>query len=225
MSAGWASAFPHKPASDAVIAVCAAWDFYASRHRSHFNRKTHEPQLTKHLCCYISRVVAPQLGLLGTWAAEAVIGDLDLLSGAVTEERRTDILYGWNDDNAQQKMQLVFEFKRLRATKKDRDHYLGEGGLQRFVSGIYSHGEERALMVGIMLDETAKILPPLKAEFASPLRATALDLISSNPSAPLIQPATFAQADFDSLHKRLPPKGPAKGSIQVTHMFLQFAYP
>lgn len=225
MSTGWASAFPVKPANEAVTAVCAAWEFYAIKHRSHFNRKTHEPQLTKHLCCYISRVVAPQLGLLGTWAAEAVIGDLDVSSGAVIEERRTDILYGWNDDNAQQKMHLVFEFKRLRATKKDRDHYLGEGGLQRFVSGIYSYGEERAFMVGILLDATAKILPSLKAEFANPQRATALNLIPSSPIAPLIQPSMFAQADFDSLHKRLPPEGPAKGSIQVSHMFLEFAYP
>jgi hypothetical protein len=225
LSTGWASAFPLKPASDAVTAVCEAWNFYASKHRAHFNRKTHEPQLTKHLCCYISRVTAPKLGLLGTWAAEAVIGDLDLWSGEITEERRTDIMYGWNDDTAQQKMQLVFEFKRLKATKGDRDHYLGERGLQRFVKGIYSHGEERAFMVGILLAAPNKVLPLLKAEFANPPRATALDLIVSNPGVPLIQPATFVQADFDSLHRRLPPQGPAKGCIQVSHMFLEFAYP
>lgn len=225
MSTGWTSAFPLKPADEAVKAVCVAWNFYASKHRAHFNRNTHEPQLTKQLCCYISRVTAPQLGLLGTWAAEAVIGDLDLSSGAITEERRTDIMYGWNDDTARQKMQLVFEFKRLRATKSDRDHYLGERGLQRFVTGIYSHGEERAFMVGVLLAAPSKVIPPLKAEFAKLLRASALDLISSNPDTPLIQPSTFVQADFDSLHKRLPPQGPAKGRIQVSHMFLEFAYP
>lgn len=225
LSTGWATAFPLKPASDAVTAICTAWDFYACKPRAHFNRKTHEPQLTKQLCCYISRVTAPQLGLLGTWAAEAVIGDLDLSSGAITEERRTDIMYGWNNDAAKQKMQLVFEFKRLRATKSDRDHYLGERGLQRFVQGIYSHGEERAFMVGVLLAAPNKILPPLKSEFTNPVRATALELIHSNPSTPLIQPATFVQADFDSLHKRLPPRGPAKGQIQISHMFLEFAYP
>lgn len=225
MSTVWASAFPLQPASDAVTAVCEAWNFYASKNREHFNRKTHEPKLTKHLCCYINRVTAPKLGLLGTWSAEAVIGVLDLSSGEITEERRTDIMYGWNDDIARQKMQLVFEFKRLKATKGDRDHYLGERGLQRFVTGIYSLGEERAFMVGILLAAPHKVLPSLKAEFASPLRATSLGLIAANPSAPLIQPATFVQADFDSLHKRPPPHGPAKGCIQVSHMFLEFAYP
>lgn len=225
MSTPWVSAFPIKPASEAVHAVCEAWNFYASKHRAHFNRKTHEPQITKQLCCYISRVTGPQLGLLGTWAAEAVIGDLDLSSGEITEERRTDIMYGWNDDATQQRMQLVFEFKRLKATKGDRDHYLGERGLQRFVTGIYSHGEERAFMVGVLLDSPSKVIPPLKAEFTKPLHATALNLIAPNPNAPLVQPAAFVQADFDSLHKRLPPKGPARGCIQVSHMFLEFAYP
>lgn len=227
MSAGanWAAAFPLKPASEAVTAVCAAWNFYAGAPRSDFNRSTPEPKLTKLMCCYIRRVVAPKLGLLGTWAAENVIGDLDPVSGEFIEERRTDISYGWNDDAARQQLELVFEFKRLRATKGDRKHYLGEKGLQRFVTGIYSPGQERALMVGVLLDPQAAVLPALKGEFADPVRAAQLALIPATSGVPLIQPAAFAQADFDTEHRRPPPRGHASGRIKVSHMFLEFAYP
>ena len=223
--AGWTTAFPLSPASQAVEAVCVAWGFYAKVYRPHFNRSTFEPKLTKHLCCYVDRVVAPSLGLLGTWAAENVIGYLDPVTGEMIEERRTDILYGWNDDVARERMQLVFEFKRLRATKGDRNHYLGDTGLQRFVTGIYSHGEASALMVGVLLDPQSAVVPPLKAEFADPVRANRLALVQAASGTPLHQPAIFVQANFDTKHLRPPPLGPAHGSIQVSHMFLEFAYP
>jgi hypothetical protein len=32
------------------------------------------------------------------WSAEDVIGEFDLATGMLIEERRTDIVYGWNDD-------------------------------------------------------------------------------------------------------------------------------
>lgn len=222
--ANWAAAFPLKSATEAVTAVCTAWKFYASAPRPDFNRTTSEPKLTKLICCYVRRVVAPDLGLLGTWAAENVIADLDPVTGKLIEERRTDIQYGWNDDAARQQLELVFEFKRLRATKSDRKHYLGRKGLQRFVTGMYSEGQERALMVGILLDSKAAVLPPLKAEFAVPALAAQLALVPAASGAPLIQPAAFAQADFDTEHMRPPPRGHASGRIKVSHMFLEFAY-
>lgn len=226
MSAGanWAAAFPLKSATDAVTAVCTAWKFYASAPRPGFNRSTPEPKLTKLICGYVRRVVAHDLGLFGIWTAENVITDLDPVTGELIQERRTDIQYGWNDDAARQQLELVFEFKRLRATKSDRKHYLGHKGLQRFVTGIYSVGQERALMVGILLDSQSAVLPPLKAEFADPALATQLALAPAASGAPLIQPAAFAHADFDTEHIRPPPRGHASGRMKVSHMFLEFDY-
>lgn len=221
---GWTNAFPLRPAAQAVEAICVAWEFYAKVYRANFNRGTSEPKLTKQLCCYVDRVVAPSLGLLGTWAAENVIGYLDPLTGEMIEERRTDILYGWNNDATRERLQLVFEFKRLRATKGDRNHYLGDKGLQRFVTGIYSYGQASALMVGVLLDTESAVLSPLKAEFADPVRAKRLALVQAASGTPLHQPPNFVQANFDTKHFRPSPLGPAHGSIQVSHMFLEFAY-
>ena len=51
-------------------------------------------------------------GLLRMWPAENNIGDIDPTPAKLLDERRTDIVYGWND--ASKKFELVFEFKRLR---------------------------------------------------------------------------------------------------------------
>ncbi|MDR6306647.1 hypothetical protein GGQ85_004381 [Nitrobacter vulgaris] len=47
---------------------------------------------------YVENYTARQHGLFGMWSAEDVIGEFDLATGMLIEERRTDIVYGWNDD-------------------------------------------------------------------------------------------------------------------------------
>ena len=75
--------------------------------RPGFNRRTREPRLTKRLKIYVENYVAHDRGLLGMWAAEDIIGDIDRETGELVEERRTDIVYGWND--AASKFELVFD--------------------------------------------------------------------------------------------------------------------
>ena len=45
------------------------------------------------------------------WAAESVENEVDFDTGELKEERRTDIVYGWNNDN--DRIRLVFEFKKV----------------------------------------------------------------------------------------------------------------
>lgn len=138
MTAGpdWLSAFPTRAATEAVEALHEAWRILAERPRPNFNPKTKEPVLTKALKLYVENVIARERGLLGMWAAEGVLGDIDPETAEIVEERRTDIVYGWND--ATQSIELVFEFKRMGRQKSHRTHYLRENGLGRFVTGIYS---------------------------------------------------------------------------------------
>ena len=110
-TADWRAAFPIQAAAEAVAALCQAWSELADKPRADFNPKVREPALTKRLKIYIENYTARQRGLLGMWAAEDIIGEIDPETGALVEERRTDIVYGWND-NAQD-LKLVFEFKRL----------------------------------------------------------------------------------------------------------------
>jgi hypothetical protein len=220
----WLAAFPLKPATAAVDALIEGWKELSARELPHFNPKTKEASLTKSLKIYVENEVAPRYGLLGMWAAEDVIGDIDPATGQRIEERRTDIVYGWNDET--QGLKLVFEFKRLGRQKKHRDHYLRDHGLGRFVTGIYSRKQAVAAMVGVLLDPEADVVPPIREALKETALGAALRLIAAAGGETISQPSTlFAEADFDTEHERHPALAPTHGTIRVSHFFFAFGYP
>lgn len=220
----WLSAFPIQPATEAVEAVQEAWRRLAEKPLPGFNPKTKEPDLTKALKIYVENVTARERGLMGMWAAENVIGELDPATGEIVEERRTDVVYGWNDES--RSLELVFEFKRLGRQKSHRTHYLGAKGLGRFVTGIYSRRQAIAGMVGILLDPRCLVVPPLRKALEDAALATELRLRRTPDGHPLTQPSTlFSTADFDTEHERDAELAPTHGHIRVSHFFLQFGYP
>ena len=220
----WLAAFPIQPATEAVQALLQAWAELAARPLPGFNPKTKEAALTKRLKVYIENYTARQRGLLGMWAAEDIIGDIDPTTGALVEERRTDIVYGWN--NEFQDLKFVFEFKRLGKQKGHRDHYLRDQGLGRFVTGIYSRRQAVAAMVGVLLDPEAEVIPPIRTALKDAALGAALRLRPAASGAPIHQPSLlFADADFDTEHERDPVLAPTHGHIRVSHFFLSFGYP
>ena len=220
----WLAAFPIQPATEAVEVLLQAWCELSERPRPDFNRKTKEPALTKRLKIYIENHTARQRGVLGMWAAEDIIGEIDPVTGVLVEERRTDIVYGWNDEVRE--LKLVFEFKRLGKQKHHRDHYLREKGLARFVTGIYSRHQAVAAMVGILLDPEADIVPAIRRALTDKEIAKQLKLRLTAKGTPFIQPSSlFARADFDTEHERDPALAPTHGHIRVAHFFLTFGYP
>jgi len=223
-AADWLSAFPLHPATEAVEALRQGWSELAARPRPDFNPKTREDALTKRLKVYVENHVARERGLLGMWAAEDIIGEVDSATGAMIEERRTDIVYGWNNDI--QSMKLVFEFKRLGRQKKHRDHYLREQGLCRFVTGIYSRRQAVAAMVGVLLDPEEDIVPPIRDALGNTALATLLRLRPTAAGEPFARPsALFTAADFDTEHERDTALAPSHGTIRVSHFFFAFGYP
>ena len=217
----WRSAFPLQSAIAASEALLQGWHALASPPRQGFNSRTREPALTKRLKIYVQNHVSREYGLLGMWAAEDIFGELDPTTGELTEERRTDIVYGWNDDV--RKFELVFEFKRLGKQKRDRDQYLGEEGLARFVTGIYSRREPIAAMVGVLLAPEPDIIPPIQAALAKKGIADALRLREGAPGQPYTEPSTlFPKAKFDTEHDRDPALVPSHGYIRVAHFFVSF---
>jgi hypothetical protein len=173
---------------------------------------------------YIENHTARERGLLGMWAAEDIIGDIDPNTGDLIEERRTDIAYGWNDDARD--LKLVFEFKRLGRQKSSRDRYLGDQGLQRFVTGIYSRRQAVAAMVGVLLDPEPEVVPLIRKALENAALATALRLRQTLTGEPFARPsALFAAADFDTEHERDPALALTHGTICVAHFFVTFGYP
>lgn len=223
-AADWLSAFPLHPATEAVEALRQGWTELAERPRPDFNPKTKEDALTKRLKVYVENHVARERGLLGMWAAEDIIGDIDPATGSLIEERRTDIVYGWNSNV--HAMKLVFEFKRLGRQKKHRDHYLRERGLGRFVTGIYSRRQAVAAMVGVLLDPEDEIVPPIRQALTETALATVLRLRPTASGEPYARPSSlFTAADFDTEHDRDPALAPSHGTIRVSHFFFAFGYP
>lgn len=220
----WLTAFPIQPATEAVKALHQGWMDLAQRPRPDFNPKTKEGALTKRLKVYIENYVARERGLLGMWAAEDIIGSMDPTTGAMIEERRTDIVYGWND--ADQSIKFVFEFKRLGRQKKHRDHYLEDQGLGRFVTGIYSRQQAVAAMVGILLDPEPDVVPAIRAALEQETLATKLRLCKTAAGFAYARPSeVFALADFDTEHERDTSLAPPHGKIRVSHFFFSFGYP
>lgn len=220
----WLAAFPIQPATEAVEALRQGWIELAQRPRPDFNPKTKESALTKRLKVYVENHVARERGLLGMWAAEDIIGDVDPVTGAMIEERRTDIVYGWND--AARSMKLVFEFKRLGRQKKHRDHYLQDQGLGRFVTGIYSRRQAVAAMVGVLLDPEPEVVPAIKTALEQAKLATTLRLRKTAAGLAYARPSEiFAHADFDTEHERDAALAPTHGTIRVSHFFFSFGYP
>lgn len=217
----WQTAFPIKPATDAVDAICESWRILAEKPRPGFHAGLREPVLTKALKSHVENVTARQRGLLGMWAAESIINKLDPETAILIEERRTDIVYGWND--ATDSIQLVFEFKKLDRKARARKEYLGSDGLGRFVTGLYSCRQPIAAMVGILLDSFDDVVPPIQSALCDKTAISDLNICLRPDGAVYDQPSQlFTAADFDTEHTRPSDLAPKNGKIRVAHLFLPF---
>lgn len=221
-AADWAAAFPIRPATEAVDVLLDGWVTLASVRRPNFHPAMKEPALTKALKAYVE-VLARDRGVFGLWAAESVHQEIiNPVTMQLSREKRTDILYGWNDTSRQ--LELVFEFKKVGRQKRHRDHYLRDKGLGRFVSGAYSARQSVAAMVGIMIDPEDQVVPAMRDAFGDPALATELRLRPTAAGLPIERPSLlFGRAHFDTEHDRDPAR--CNGAIRVAHFFLAFGYP
>lgn len=219
----WLHAFPLRPASDAVEALCESWQMLAGTYKREFNLGSREPKLTRVLKAHVENVTARQRGLLGMWATESVINRVDFGTGVIIEERRTDIVYGWNNDNIG--IQLVFEFKKLGTTGTSRANYLGPNGLLRFITGIYGQQQPVAAMVGILTGPFDACVPPLRQFIENAPPGPPLSLRRGPNGEAFDRPSQlFASADFDTEHDRHAEAHQANPIIRVAHIFLEFGY-
>lgn len=226
MTAGlaWLAAFPHAEAQRAVRAVHESWTELASRPRDHFNHREHEPKMTRVIKSHVERVTARQLGLLGWWGTEGVENEVDLETGKIIGETRTDILYAWNDEERQ--LRLVFEFKRLSHLADSRGKYYGTSGLLRFVTGVYSRGQAVAVMAAILTSEPTPTAVSLRRSLQQPATVGALRMVEIPGGGWLHTPSHLFpnEAAFDTEHLRPDDLGPAHRTIRVSHLLLEFGY-
>ena len=218
---GWQKAFQAGHAPLAVDALHRAWHHLVAVAPKDFNAACKEPALTERLCLYLMHTRASDR-LTGLWSYENSQGELVFQDGKVTvaKRKRTDIRYYTNHE--QPELDLIFEFKKLSHQKAQRDKYLGNEGLGRFITGEYSIGQPAALMVGILTTHEDDCVPPLMRWINSPDARTLLYMESSEGRAIRKPSNLFPVAHFDTEHVRPVKKGPAHGTIVVSHLFLGF---
>ncbi len=218
----WLELFPRSEATQAVDALCVTWSRMADRYRPKFNHKTYEHRITRSLVTLL-RKWSDELGLMGHWGSEQEVGELDLETGSVEDFQRTDIVYQWND--ATQKLELVFELKKLNSNSKSRSLY-AKKGIADFVDGQYSRRQPVALMAGILTEPHTACVPPLIKSLTRPAMKAALSLRHTEDGKATYEPSLLFpdHADFDTEHTRPPELGPSHGTIRISHLFLEFGY-
>lgn len=216
----WLDAFPLPNVQRAAAVVFDAWAELASVERTNFNKRSKEPHLTK-VITDRAKSLGRSRGIQGSWLPEVVLNVVDPLTGEITEERRTDILFAWNNEHMT--IKVIFEFKRLKRGKASRDAYLGESGLERFVTGQYSAEEAVALMCGVLLEPRNDVVPGICLDLNG--RVSKLAMVAHSSGAFEYRPSLFPPtADFDTVHTRPAGLAPAHGTIRVAHVFLEFSY-
>lgn len=219
----WLTAFPIPQAAEAVTALCESWRAMANVRRPNFHPGTKEPHLTRVLKDHVERVTARERGILGMWAAEAVQNETNFYTGKLIDERRTDIVYGWNDEKIG--IQLIFEVKKIDRLSGSQRQYLGKNGLGRFVSGIYGRGQPIAVMIGILTDPEDQVVPKLIQALSDPNMIATLRLRLRADGEVIEQPSRlFQEAKFDTEHERDEKPVSSRNIIRIAHLFLEFGY-
>ena len=218
----WFEAFPVEPVRQAVGALHDSWTQLARMPKGAFHSRRREPELTRMLKAHVERVTAREHGVVGMWAAENVMNRIHPDTGEILEERRADIVYGWNDEHGG--IQVVFEFKKLDRSAKTRSRYLGRDGLQRFVSGIYGIGEPVAVMVGILKAPSCCVVPALRDALSDLAYIADLRLRRTWSGDLYYRPSELFPdvADFDTEHDRPTASAGVDGGVRIAHMFLGF---
>lgn len=220
--ASWQAAFRAGDAPAVVKALCAAWRELLSISPETFRPAETEPHLTELLCEFL-RATKANTKLTGQWSYEGRQANLKRMTDkglGVVKRKRTDIQYFSNREDPP--LDLVFEFKKLSHLKSQRDQYV-EDGLLRFVTGEYSVGQPVALMVGILITHRDDAVPPLLRWLDSP-DAKELLYLETIDGRQLRAPSRLfpAEGEFDTEHLRPVEKGPAHGTIIVSHLFVEF---
>ena len=214
----WHKAFRASHGPQAVEALNTAWHELVAQAPTNFHSGRKEPELTETLCFYLEQTRAAHR-LPGQWMNETPQGQIliENKQATVKNRKRTDIRYF--TERYFPTTNLVFEFKKLDHRKPQRDNYVGEEGMLRFITGEYSRGHPVAVMVGILIEHDDDTVPPLLKQLEEAAVRSRLHMGKS----PICRPSgLFACARFDTEHVRPKDRAPAHGTIVISHLFLGF---
>lgn len=202
-AAGWSSAFPQQSAQMVVSYLVGVWNQLTAHPSPHFGWHLKEPNITKRFKQHLENG-SETFGLSGMWVAENVSMDLHPVTGAPSNENRTDILYF--SDCVHPSLRLTFEFKKLKDTSHSRKAYFGAQGMGRFLSGTYAKTVPFGLMVAIIEKGSQRAcVDKLKRSLRGKTAHQTLLYVSGDPNKCLTDPSMHltGMAEFDTEHQRV----------------------
>lgn len=219
----WQRAFRSGDAPTVVRALRAAWDDLVASSPETFHPGEPEPRLTELLGQHLHDTKADHK-LTGLWTYETRQGTIQRTTAKgvrIVKRKRTDVQYFSNKEEPA--LELVFEFKKLGHQKSHREHYIGEEGMLRFVTGEYSLRQPLAVMVGILVTHADDSLPPL-TQWLNGAEAKSFLYMETVDGRQTRSPSGFFPTEslFDTEHLRSRDKAPAHGTIVISHVFLDF---
>lgn len=218
----WLEAFPAREAQRAAQFLYEIWEELVTARPKAFTPKLRENKITETLGLYLRKSSVGKARLTGFWNHEVADGDLDedvLDDVKVIKRIRKDIVY---ESNAGYRLTLIFEFKKLKATKASCKTYSGEEGMRRFVDGNYASGLPLAVMVGMLIGDRADCIDMLRRSILSVAGKTDLRLVPDTHGSLIIEPSRLFPdlATFDTEHNRPLDRAPSHGTMLLSHMFL-----
>lgn len=216
----WQQAFPFDEARRAARFLVETWQQVAPALPKFFNANVREDQLTELLCTYVENFSISIGRLTGQWSHEKRRAILDKNSGQIVKRIRKDITYFSNATRI--RLDLIFEFKKLRDNKGSLRAYEGEDGMQRFVDGNYAIAEPLAAMVGMVIGEQRGCIDALRRSLSEHGQHAALRMVPSGDGEYLRDPSVLFPrlANFDTEHSRPSEQATAHGTIMLAHIFV-----
>lgn len=219
----WSAAFPMDEATRAVEFLVKTWQEVVPAKREFFNATQRENVHTEKFWFYLQSLSLSKGRLTGQWSyehPEVFMEDATALTPVLNKRIRKDITYFSNRNDDQ--LLLIFEFKKLRATKDSWKTYHGTEGMRRFVDGHYAIGRPLAFMVGMIIGDRLECIAGLRRSILSPGTLSDLRMISRSGGQYIFDPSLhFPQtAEFDTEHNRPASKAAKHGTILLSHLFL-----
>ncbi|WIH05133.1 hypothetical protein KHF85_00900 [Xanthomonas translucens pv. graminis] len=216
----WTALFPAEEPQRATRFLVETWVALTARAPRQFASNLSEPKLTEQFWIYLNNLSSPEGRLTGFWNYETHKLAFDLERGEMIKRIRTDIDYLSNAGGA--RIELTFEFKKLKATSNSWRAYQGVSGMRRFVDGYYARHAPVALMVAMTVDDTKACVDGLRRSLQNSGKRTDLCMLPDAAGRYIRDPSEIfaGSATFDTEHKRPEDQAPPQGATTLAHIFL-----
>jgi hypothetical protein len=218
----WMKAFPANEARRAAQFVYDKWNDLSAQAPKTFHSGNRENHITERFGMHIPKISLSQARLMGWWSYEEPSGESEVVNGELKPKGRIrkDLVYKSNSGKV--RIELIFEFKKLEATKSSCKVYRGTEGMRRFVDGEYAKGLPIAFMVGMLIGDASNCVQTLRRSLLSTAAKSDLRMVSNAPGELIHCPSAMFPdlAQFDTEHNRLAGSAPAHGTMLLSHMFV-----